>query len=1102
MILWSARAALGQVGQAEMTGEVRDPTGAVVPGARVEAREARTNQLYQTKTGASGVYRLPAVKPGVYTLAVEAAGFKRSVLEGVRISTGERARLDVELTLGSLAESTTATARAPLLNTESSSLGQVIASTDVVDLPLNGRSFIQLVGLAPGVALPPGSVFPRINGGRPRVNEYLFDGISVIQPEPGTVPFFPIIDAIQEFKVKTNSPPAEFGRFNGGVINLTMRSGTNQIAGTVFGFLRNEALNARNPFAPRTETNPGKPRFRRNQVGFVLGGPLNKDRTFFFVDYQATRQSVGVVRISTVPTSLQRQGIFTEPIGGRVPAIYDPATTQTGPGGTFTRSRFPGNQIPETRFDPVASLLLERYPLPNQPGTANNYRRLGDEAQAQDQFDFRIDHRLSSRDQLMGRLSVSRDTTDPVTPLPEGSGLISSGAIGLTRTGAQSLALSHVRTLGDFTLNQLRFGYTRRTVGRTGVRLDGPASVALRLLGIPANAAFEDALPSFVVDGFQQLGSPLNTDSNSRTDVTQLVDTFSLQRERHLFKFGLDFRWERLDIVQPPSPTGSFRFTTQGTDLPGTTGTGVSLASFLLGQVQTFSIDLQQTTLRPRAHVQEYFVQDDFRVSRRLSLNLGLRYTLNFPSTESEDQAAVFNLETQELEYLGRAGFSRSARQLHGLNFGPRVGGSYQLNDRTVVRMGYAVVWIEQAGITTPFTTPQFPFLQTVGQRSLDDVNPAFRLAQGPSVEPLPLTPDAGIGQGVFSADRDLGSGYIQQWNLAVQREISPRLAFEIAYAGSKGTHIGVPDTNLNQLTVEQLQLGNALLQRVPNPFFGEISTFSSLGGSTITRAQLLKPYPRFTNVSLYRNNVGNTSYHALQLKLEKRFSQGLSALVSYTRSRLIDDASSVFDASILAGPVANFPVADSYNRQRERDHSNGDMPHVFSAGFTWALPFGPGRLAPGGFLGALVCGWQLAGVITYQSGLPLSVTQATNFNSFAGFGTQRPNLVGDPELPASERGAARWFNTAAFEIAPQFTIGTSSRNPVRGPDYRNLALVLSRREALAAGASLEFRLEVFNLTNTPHWGAPNVVLGTPGFGSITSALDPRVIQLGVKLSF
>jgi len=1093
-----------QAGRAELTGEVRDQAGAVVPGCRITVTETATNVAISVTTGSQGVYNVPYLPPGSYRILAEATGFRSSARDGVHLATGERVRIDLALAVGAFTEAASVTADASLLQTESSGLGEVIPNRAVVQLPLNGRSFLPLVALVPGVALPPGSAFPRLNGGRPRVNEYLYDGISVLQPEPGTVPYFPVIDSIQEFKVVTSSPPAEFGRFNGGVINLSTKSGSNQLHGSAFEFFRNEALNARNLFAPGTPANPDKPEFRRNQFGFALGGPIQKDKTFFFVDYQGTRQSIARVRISTVPTTLQRQGIFTEPVAGRVPTLYDPATTRPSGGGASSRDPFPANTIPADRMDVVAADLLGRYPLPTLPGTANNYRRVASEGDDQDQYDVRVDHRLANTDQLFARFSYFRNLTDPVTPLPDGSGTLTTGAIGRTDTRSQSAVLSYVHTFGPHMLNDLRAGYTRRSVARSGLLLAGTPSEALGLPGIPTNAAYENALPTFAIDGFQQLGSSANTNSDSTTDVTQLVDTLSWQRGRHSLKAGLDFRMERLDIVQPPSPTGLFRFTSQGSDQPGVAGTGLSLASFLLGQVQNFAIDLQNGEFRERAKILELFVQDDWRATSRLTVNAGLRYTLNFPSSEVDDQSAIFNLSTRELEYAGRDGHSRTARELHWNNLGPRLGLAYQLGAKSVVRAGYALVWIEQAGITTPFTQPQFPFLQNVTERSLDAVRPAFLLSQGPAVEPLGLTPDAGLGQSVYSVTRDLGSGYAQQCNLAFQRELGTDLAVEIAYAGAKGTHIGVPDTNINQLTVEQLSRGNVLLQRVPNPCFGQVPPSSSLGTPTVPVAQTLRPFPCFNTVSLYRNNVGNTSYNALEIKLEKRFSHGLSGLVGYTWSKLIDTASSVFDASILAGPVANFPVADSYNPKLERDVSTGDIPHNFVASFVWDLPWGSGRrFEPKGLAGVLLNGWQLAGILTVQSGVPVAVTQVTNFNAFAGFGTQRPNRVGDPTLPSSESTTSRWFDTEAFQVAPQFTLGNSSRNPVRGPGYRNIDLALVKRTPLGSGrTSLELRVEAFNLTNTPPLGAPNGVLGSPGFGSITTAGDPRVIQLGVKVIF
>jgi hypothetical protein len=1084
-----ASTTVAQVGAGEVTGVIRDQAGGAVSGATVTATDKGRNVSRTVVSSAAGVYSIPGLAPGVYRFGVEQRGFRPLARDGIRVETGETVRLDLVLSVGDVTDTITVVGDAILLRRSSATLGAIVSQEEVVGLPLNGRSFVTLASLAPGVALPPASQLPRINGGRPRTNEYLFDGISVLQPEPGQVAFLPVIDAIQELKIESNSPPAEFGRFNGGVVNLTTKSGANTLRGTGFEFFRNEALNARNLFA---SADPVKPVFRRNQLGGVLGGPLKRNRTFFFLDYQGQRQTIGRTVISTVPTLQQRQGVFAQ-------AIYDPATTLSNGSGGFTRTQFSGNTIPAERMDPVALALLQRYPLPTSSGAANNYRRTGNEADDQDQFDIRIDQRLA-HDAAFGRLSYFRDDFTPVTPLPEGSG-ITTGTLGPQRTRVWAFASSYQRTFSDRWLNELRVGDTGRAVRRSAARLEGPVSSALNLPGIPSTAQFPDTLPTFQISGYQQLGSPANTASDFSTNVAEVADSLSWFKGRHALKTGFDFRWEGLDVIQPPSPTGLFVFNTLFTDLPGVTNTGAPLASFLLGQVNSVSIDLQQRKIRNRARIQEYFIQDEWKVSNRITIAPGLRYTLNFPSTEVNNQAAVFNLATRQLEYLGENGQPRTARELHRNNFGPRLGIVGRPTEKTVLSAGYALVWIEMAGITTPFTTPVFPFLQTASQRTLDNLTPAFVLAQGPSVAAIPLTPASGRGQGVFAVDRHLGSGYVQQWNLAVQRALTPRTSVEVAYVGSKITHVGIPDTNLNQLTVDQLALGSALLQRVPNPYFGTIPRSSSLGDPTIPVAQLLKPYPEYTTVSLYRNNVGTTFYQGLTAKIEQRLSRGLSYLVSYTRSKLEDDASSVFDASILTGPVASYPVADSFNRRLERDRSTGDIPHVFVSSLVWDLPVGRGRA--GGVGGAIISDWTVAAIVTLQSGVPVAVSQATNFNAFAGFGTQRANLVGDPELPSDRRTADHWFKTTAFATAPQFTIGTSSRNPVRGPAYGNVDIALSRRIAVpSSGVTLEFRAEVFNLLNNPPLGAPNAVLGAPNFGTITAAGDARVAQLAVKVLF
>ncbi|HVZ17957.1 MAG TPA: TonB-dependent receptor, partial [Terriglobales bacterium] len=634
--------------------------------------------------------------------------------------------------------------------------------------------------------------------------------------------------------------------------------------------------------------------------------------------------------------------------------------------------------------------------------------------------------------------------------------------------------------------------------------LSGTTSNTLGIPGIPTNAAFNDALPLFTITGFQQLGPSANTFSQYQTSVWELVDNLSYTHGRHSIKTGMDFRWYQLNAVAPPNPTGAFGFTVTGTNQQGVTNTGNPFASFLLGQVDNFQIDLQGSIIRPRDHILEFFAQDDWRVTDRLTLNLGARYTLHFPSTEKNNQGAVFNLQTQQLDYLGQDGNSTSARELHYGNVAPRLGFAYMLTPKTVLRSGFGIVFIDQSGITTPFTTPQFPFIQNVQQRTLDNVNAAFALSNGPSVAPIPLTPDAGLGQSVYTVNRQSGSGYVEQWNLAVQRQITSNLSFEVAYVGSHIVHVGIPDSNLNQLTEDQLAEGASLLTPVANPFYGELPASSSIGGKTITTAQLLKPYPRFLNIATYRNNTGSTNYNAIEAKVEQRINHGLYLLFGYTHSKLIDSASSVFSTTVLSSPNSNSLVAaDTYRPELERDSSSGDMPNVTSISAIYDLPIGPGHsFASSGALARIFGGWTFNAIALLQSGMPVTVTQATNFNAFAGYSLQRPTIVGDPNLSPGQRTPVRFFNTDAFATTPQFAIGTASRNPVRGPAYRDLDIALVKHTKLSERTDMEFRAEVFNLTNTPAFGQPNGTFGTPAFGSITSTItDPRVVQFALRLS-
>jgi hypothetical protein len=1025
-----------QGGKAELFGTITDPSGLPVANAKVQAVDQATLAAVTTISDSRGEYHLLGLAAGQYVLTVEQPGFRTYRQSGLTLRVDDRTALDVRLMVGQPTESVEVSATAALLQTAGGDVSYHLDGGNVTTLPLDGRNFIPLIALAPGVALPGGgSLLPRINGSRPRTSEYLYDGISALQPEPGQVVFYPIIDAIEEFRLNINSYSPEYGRSNGGTIMLATKSGGNSLHGTLFEFFRNEDLNARNYFAQ-----PGRiSEFRRNQYGLTLGGPVRKNKTFFFVDWQGTRLRTGITRFSTVPTVAQRQTLLAT--------------------------------IPASNLDAIGLRVLNHYPTPNLPGAANNYVRTGVEPDSQDQLDARIDHYFTTNHRVFGRYSYFRDDDNPVTPLPDGSGSITSGVISHTLTRGDQAIGEYDWTISPTMLNQARFGYTRRN--SNGI---GPQGGDIAVPGVPANS-FATILPLITVTGFQQIGAPAGANSRFTTSVTEFVDTMSMVRGRHTFKFGTDLRREALDVVQPPNPAGSYTF------IAGPNAN--SLASLLLGQVNAFSIDIQTRALQERAHIAEFFAGDDWRVSDRLSLNIGTRYTINFPSTEVHNQGSIFNLQTQVLD------FSHTAREMDCCAFGPRVGLAYRIGDNWVVRSGYGVIWFEQTGITTPFTLPQFPFVQTVGQQSLDNVSPAFLLANGPTIQVTPPNPNSGLGQGVFGTDRNVGSGYSQQWNFTVQKTIGRDLNVEAGYLGSKNTHLGLPEANLNQVPAADLAMGAALLAKVPNPYFGQIPASSSLGGATITRQQLLRAFPKFTTVALFRDNVADSEYDALQVKLEKRVSRGLTFTAAYTFSKLIDDASTYFSQTIFTGPVLNNNgAADAFNRRLERDLSTGDIPRIFSAGWVYQIP----KLWK-------ISGWEIAGLVRVQSGDTVAISQATNFNSSLGYALQRPNRVADPNS-FDGRSAARWFNTAAFTVAPQFTIGTSSRNPIRGPGLQEADLMLGKTFRITERVGFEFRAEVFNLTNTPPFNDPNASFGTAAFGSITSAGNPRDFEFAAKVRF
>ncbi len=640
ILLASTSIASAQIA-AELRGRVLDDSGAAVPNARVELTQASTNLHQSTLSTTTGDYVFINLAPGSYSLNVTAARFQNLSRTGITVITGQTVTADLTLTIGGDQQTVTVTGDLPLLQSATSNIQTNISHPDVVAMPLNTRNFVQLTTLAPGIELPPGTLLPRINGGRPRTNEYLYDGISALQPEPGQVAFFPILDDIQEFTVEANNVPAEFGRFNGGVVNVSTRSGSNALHGSLFEFLRNEDLNARNYFS----TTGRKPEYRRNLYGGTLGLPILRNRLFFFGDFQGVRQLIGVTRISTIPTMNERQGIFTG-----VSKIYNPATTQFV-SGKYVRQEFPSDTI-NTPFDPAAAALARALPHPHQP-----HRQPPTTTPAPPTTPTT---RASSTpaSTALSAPAIAPSAATPTTTkwssrsrrcpmaaaLISGSVLGTGGVAGLSNVLGQQAVFNETHTFSPRLLNDFRLGYTRRGNTIAGATPWRHRIHRARHSRHPHQRRLQQrpaALHLHRIPAARPLRQHLLAISDRRLAARRQPRLHA--RPAHL-KAGADLRWYQLNAVAPPNPTGSFAFTTTGTNQQGVTNSGNSIASFLLGQVDTFQIDLQESKIRPRDHIEEYFVQDDWKVTNRLTANIGARWTLHFPSVEKNNQGAVFNL--------------------------------------------------------------------------------------------------------------------------------------------------------------------------------------------------------------------------------------------------------------------------------------------------------------------------------------------------------------------------------------------------------------------------------------------------------------------------
>ena len=1031
-------------------GTVVDSNKAAIAGAEIKLTSTETGETRTVRSGEDGGYAISSIRPGLYTLETVAQGFNKSVVERFNVGVNEEIRFDIEMAISATVVIDDFGNESPL-NTESGSLKTVIENKQVTGLPLDGRNFYELSLLVPG-AVPAaqgsagsvrGDFAFSVNGAREDANNFLLDGVYNIDPKLNTFGVRPSVDAIREFEMLTSSYDASFGRNPGAQVNVVMNSGGNYVHGTAFEFLRNAALDARNVFAPSTEP---KPKYIRNQFGGSIGGPINRDRTFFFADYEGTRSREGITRLTNVPTAEERRGDFSHSIFG-VPI------------NPFTGQPFQNGVIPDFFIHPVGRAIAALYPLPNRNVPFQNLVSSPVLQDNNDSFDVRVDHRLSDRADLAFRYSFGdRDLFEPFTG-PSFSAVPGFGDTVKRRSQNAMAAFTYV--LSPRLINETRLAFSRVASSVTQ-----EASVLNSQVGLPTISpqARDLGLSFITITGFSPLGDEGNNPQNSVTNVYQVLDNVSYVHDDHLIKFGADIRVTQQNAFRDVESRGRLQFSPFGQI------TGNALGDLLLGFPLLTSVARVDNPQHIRTQSYNFFVNDSWRARNDLTLTAGLRYEYNTPPVDADNRANVYDVNTGSLVQVGTNGVPRSGFHADKNNFAPRVGFAWTIGDdqMTVLRGGYGVYY-DQSPLAPAealyFNAPYFDnnlFFSLPGL-PLTLTNPF------PSFFPFPL-PDSAL-----AIQRDLRTGYMQHWNFNVERQFGNDNLLEVAYVGSKGTKL-LTARDINQPQPGVLPPG---LPFVP------------------------RPNPRFDDIDLLESRA-NSNYNALQAKFQRRLSRGLSALASYTWSKSIDDASNFFTS---AGDP-NFPQ-NSYNVRAERGRSNFDVRQRLSVSYSYLLPFGEGRqyLANDGWVTKMLTGWETFGIVTLQTGRPFTVALLSEIDnsgtgrSILGFGANdRPNVVGNPEL--SDPTPGRWFNTAAFAFPAPGTFGNAGRNILDGPGYQNVNASLVKNTHLTEQVNLQFRAEFFNLFNHPNFNLPDNFLGSPTFGVINSAREPRHIQFGLKLLF
>jgi hypothetical protein len=1134
---------------AVITGRLVDGTGGVLPGALVTVMNVGTGGHRVVTSDDRGYYTVPLLGPGDYEITVQLAGFQTVTRSGVRLAVNQAARIDFILEVGRITDKVEVVGSAPVVDPQTGTVGTVVERQNLQNLPMNQRNAYGLAFLVPGVSpstadqsLAPAAnnqsvdVF-MVNGGRIKESAFLLDGAdntAGLGYERTAVSSMPPVEAIEEFKIQTSTYSAEFGRSAGGVLNMVMKSGTIKFHGSLYDFVRNSALDANNFFANRARTRLAS--FKRNQFGANLGGPIFRDRAFFFFSYEGLRSRQATTLTATLPTERQRQGDFSETFamvaGTCQPVqIFDPTTTRPNPNGPgLIRDPFRGNVIPSNRIDPLALRMVGLYPAPNQVGAActgaNNFFSQKTSPQSSNQIDTRVDWRLGGKDDFFASFNWRQHELDP--PTPKHYGTLGEPAGNVTYRPGRGFRINHTRAQSPRFLLNFRFGYNHAAYSQDALGVNitdlGFPQILYDQMTTPTN------VPYFSTLGYGALGTSMGF-ANLYGTTYNYAGNATWVKGKHSIKFGGEARdMISLEYVGFGS-TGSYSFDrtyTQGPNpLVSKSGVGDAMASLLLG-LGTATI----TTVPPLTQTNQYyafFVQDDINLTPKLALNLGLRYDIETGRKARENRLGWFDFAARnpvsdlvqgigELKGGMRYQGNDEGRQYDNNwdNVAPRVGFAYSFTPKTVIRGGYGIFYPPFYGAAggqydgfTGFTA------STQWLSSLDGVSAPFTyLSKGFSTG---LTPPTGSSLGLLTnlgqnfglasngdliVDRTMTTGYMQQWNVNIQRQLPGEIALELGYFGSKGTKLTYETLNINQLPPEQLQLGQKLLELVPNPFYGIIK-IGSLSGPQVPRGQLLRPYPQFLDMNAQFGNASSI-YHAFQMRVQRRFANGTGFLVSYTNSKLINDSD-----DIASGWGNRTFTQNIYNRRADRALSSLDVSQRLVASGIYELPFGIGKRFGSNWragLDAVLGHWQVNGILTIATGFPIALTAPS---SVPYPGVVYPNVSGNPKIDGSrstDEKLAKWFDTSVISQPAPFAFGNGPRTlpNVRGDGDKNFDVsVFKDILFFTERVHLQLRGEFMNALNSPRFGFPGTSVGTTNFGVVTGQANaPRQIQIALKLSF